>query len=179
MKKRILNIGCGNETYGTDFVDLYPPKNRPEVKKVDIQKQKLPYPDNTFDEVYSKCLLEHCINPGEVLKEMVRVLKKGGKIRVITDNANYWTFALKNSLHRGSYEQEKSEDRHYILFTDWHLKNYMRKLGMKKVKVKYLPEKYIDQNKTKFFIKNLINKILRLTPLDKISYMRLELEAVK
>jgi len=31
MPKRILNIGCGNDTYGTDFLDLYP--KRKEVKK--------------------------------------------------------------------------------------------------------------------------------------------------
>lgn len=89
-RKRILNVGCGRETYGTHFVDLYP--TRPEVKEVNIDNEKPPFPANYFNdnEVYSKNLLEHLTNPGFVLKEIVRVLKKGGKLILITDNASYW-----------------------------------------------------------------------------------------
>jgi len=50
MGKRILNIGCGNDTYGTDFVDLYP--SREEVKRVDLEKEKLPFKKNSFEEIY-------------------------------------------------------------------------------------------------------------------------------
>lgn len=56
-KKRILNIGCGNDTYGTDFVDLYP--QRKEVKKCMIDSEKLPYSKNTFDEVRMYFVFEH------------------------------------------------------------------------------------------------------------------------
>jgi len=177
MRERILNVGCGNQTYGTDFIDLYPKRNN--VIKIDIQKQRFPYRKEIFDEVYSKCLLEHCMNPGSLLGEMIRVLKKNGKIRIITDNANYWTFALENSLHRGGYEQEKSEDRHYVLFTDWHLYNYLRRFNLKNIRIKYIPERYIHQNKIRFFLKGIINAILRITPLSKMSYIRLEGEAIK
>ncbi len=177
MQKRILNIGCGNQKYGTDFVDLYP--KRKSIIKLDLQKQRLPYKKEIFDEVYSKCFLEHCMNPGRMIEEMIRVLKKNGKIKIITDNANYWTYALKDSLHRGSYEQEKSEDRHYVLFTDWHLINYMKKFKLKNIKIKYIPEKYIHQDRIKFFIKIVINKILRKTPLNKMSYIRIQVEATK
>jgi ubiquinone/menaquinone biosynthesis C-methylase UbiE len=75
--KRVLNVGCGDDTFGTDFVDLYP--IRGNVIMCDVTKEKLPYEDNTFDVVYSKNLLEHLSNLWFALKEMKRVLKKNGK----------------------------------------------------------------------------------------------------
>ena len=78
MMKRILNLGCGSEAYGTDFVDVYP--SRKEVLKCNVGKEKLPYRKDTFDEVYSKNLFEHIPTPLNILKETKRVLKKGGKI---------------------------------------------------------------------------------------------------
>ena len=43
------------------------------LSKCDVDTEKLPFPDNYFDEVYSKNLLEHLRNPGFALKEMIRV----------------------------------------------------------------------------------------------------------
>jgi len=74
--KRILNIGCDKTTYGTDFVDLYP--KRPEVKKCNIDTDRLPYPDETFDEVYSTFVFEHLTNPEHYFAESLRVLRGGG-----------------------------------------------------------------------------------------------------
>ncbi len=48
-KVRILNLGCGKDTYGTDFVDIY--LSRKEVIRCNIDKESLPYGDGTFDEV--------------------------------------------------------------------------------------------------------------------------------
>jgi len=157
--ERVLNIGCGNETYGTDFVDLYP--SRDDILKIDIQSEKLPY-------------LEHCMNPGNVISEMYRVLKKGGKLIIITDNANYWGYSLRNSLHRGGYEKNNLEDKHYVLFTDWHLKNFSKKNNFKKIEIKYLKEFYDKQNKIKYFIKLVINSFLKITPFDKMAFMRIQ-----
>ncbi|HKZ42047.1 MAG TPA: class I SAM-dependent methyltransferase, partial [Candidatus Hodarchaeales archaeon] len=70
---RILNVGCGNDTYGTDFVDLYPVRD--DVIRCDVEKEKLPFRDNTFDEVFSGNIFEHLKNPNLVLREMSRVLK--------------------------------------------------------------------------------------------------------
>jgi SAM-dependent methyltransferase len=73
--KRILNVACGKDTYGTDFVDMYP--SRVNVIKYDIEKG-LPFEDATFEEVYSHCLFEHLRNPFNMLLEMKRVTKVGG-----------------------------------------------------------------------------------------------------
>ena len=128
--KKILNIGCGNETYGTDFVDKYP--MRKDIKKCDLDREKLPYKNNTFDVVFSKNFFEHIKNQGQVLKEMVRVTKKGGKIVVITDNASFLFW--KKDVYPEGYGQE---DQHFSLFTPEHMANHFKTLNLKNIKVKY------------------------------------------
>lgn len=135
-EKKILNVGCGNDTYGTHFVDLYP--SRAEVISCNVDKEKLPFPDNFFDEVYSKNLLEHLRNPGFALEEMVRVLKPGGRLIVITDNASYIGFHLSifgSRMHKGGYKGMGEEDVHYSLFTRHHLKNHLRYLGLENIRI--------------------------------------------
>jgi ubiquinone/menaquinone biosynthesis C-methylase UbiE len=138
--KRILNIGCGEDLNGTDFIDLYP--SRPEVIKCNVDKEKIPYKNNTFDEVYSKCLFEHLTNPLFALKEMHRVLKRGGKLVLITDNAACFYFHFKSLgkfylEHYGGHEGKGPEDKHFALFTPEHLKNWMVKTGFKKIEINY------------------------------------------
>src|SRR3972149_5784116 len=93
--RKILNVGCGNQTYGTHFVDKYP--KRKGVIKCDIERGKLPFKSNQFDEVYSRCLFEHLKNPFHVLKEMHRILKPKGRLILITDNAGFWGFHMPMS----------------------------------------------------------------------------------
>ena len=175
---RILNVACGEHTYGTDFIDLYP--KRHEVIKWDINKNSsLPYKKEVFDEVFCKGFLEHSTNVGTLISEMKRVLKKNGKLKIITDNASYWTFALKNSLHRGGYEHKDSpEDKHYCLFTDRHLRNFFELYDLKVKKLNYI---FVQEESKSFFrkwFKRLVNYFLLLT-LNKFAYMRLEIEGIK
>jgi len=152
--KRILNVGCGNETYGTHFIDLYP--TRKEVIKLDVNFEKFPFPSNYFDEVYSRCLFEHLKNPLNFLKESYRVLKRKGKIVIITDNAN-WIGYIFSPLHHGGYEKESfAEDKHFALFTPNHLKNWLECCGFKVESVQYM---FFNKEFTKSRIKAWITKI--------------------
>lgn len=54
-------------------------KNFPDVEFKSTDLQDLPYIDNYFDLVVSLETLEHCPSPFIFLKEIARVLKKGGK----------------------------------------------------------------------------------------------------
>ncbi len=157
--ERILNVGCGYDTYGTDFVDFYPCRN--DVERCNIDRERLPYKDNTFDEVYAKNLLEHLTDVSNFFREAARVLKKGGRIVVITDNASYWGYAV-GKTHLGGYERMHGdkEDRHYSLFTEWHLKNHLRSVGLQTVRTEYLRRPGPPLK----LIKRLINAVLRITP---------------
>ncbi|MDI6752578.1 MAG: class I SAM-dependent methyltransferase [bacterium] len=61
----------------------------------DILKQapgeKIPFEDNTFDVVYSTMVLEHVEDPEKVIKESIRVLKKGGYLQFVIPNyGSFW-----------------------------------------------------------------------------------------
>lgn len=139
--KKILNIGCGEDTFGTHFVDLYP--TRDNVIKCDVDKDELPFEDNFFDEIYAKFIFEHMKNPNLFLKKCYRVLKKGGNLVLITDNAGFWIFHLpiKFCYSREHYDnlvRRGKEDKHYAIYTILHVKNHLIAAGFKDVKVKYL-----------------------------------------
>jgi ubiquinone/menaquinone biosynthesis C-methylase UbiE len=175
VKPRILNIGCGSETYGTDFVDKYPP--RAGVKKCDVDVQRLPYPDNTFEKVYCNSLFEHLTNPRFFLKEAKRVLKKDGTIEIITDNANYWVWALSNKAHSGSYVRHGSEDTHYALFTEKHLRNWCELAGLKVLKVEYLTQNTVKR--PGHAVRLIFDKIVQHTPLRNAGYYQLRVVCKK
>ncbi len=79
MKK--LNFGCGEKILpryvNVDIVKL------PGVDIV-INLNKTPYPfrDNEFDEIEADNVIEHLDNFIEVMQELQRILKPGGKIRI-------------------------------------------------------------------------------------------------
>lgn len=48
--------------------------------------EALPFPDASFDVVYSTNVLEHTHDPAQVLREAVRVLKPGGTLQIVCPN---------------------------------------------------------------------------------------------
>ena len=100
---RILEIGSipgqftamlkqlGFSVQGVDLdpgrVDGFWQKHDLPVEKVDIEQQKLPFPDDTYDVAIFAEVLEHLrMNPLHALSEIRRVLKPGGRIILSTPN---------------------------------------------------------------------------------------------
>lgn len=95
-RSKILDVGCGDgysmdlmrdawfEPYGVDF---YEPKvNRAIQHEHDVEVcdlNKIPYPDEEFDVVYCRHVLEHLVEPLESLKEFHRVLREKGLLSLI------------------------------------------------------------------------------------------------
>ena len=136
--QRTLNFGCGSDTYGTDFVDLYP--SRPEVIRCNIENERLPYEDNTFDVIVAYGLVQHITNLPNFFNECKRTLKKGGTLDILVANAGFW--GLFGSTFYGKYdsaiaEKGMTEGKAYILFTTTSLHNVMDKYGYTDIKCSY------------------------------------------
>lgn len=183
--KKILNIGCGDDKYGTDFVDVYP--TRKEVIKCNVDDEELPFPDNNFDKVYAKFIFEHMKNQNNFLKKCYKVLKNGGKLVLITDNAGCWVFhfPLKFLYSMQHYEntiREGKLDRHYSISTLMHLKNHLTDAGFKNVRIKYMwfENRTITLKNHLLFITMVsIAKIISLFLPQKNSYPHMIAEAKK
>jgi predicted SAM-dependent methyltransferase len=132
--EKIINLGCGNSTYGDVRVDFIKTPTTTEV--YDIEKG-IPYPDNTFDKVYSRNILEHMSNVGFHLSECFRVLKPYGTVDITTDNALCYRYYLFGT-HTGRYEQQHLGDHHYSIFTKKHLQNHFERAGFTKIQIEYV-----------------------------------------
>ncbi len=75
-----LHLGCGND-YKKGYVNCDISKDvNPDVI-VDITK-KLPFKDNSVDEIIMNHVLEHTQKPIDVFKEIYRICKRGAIVRI-------------------------------------------------------------------------------------------------
>ena len=96
---KILDIGCGDGSiinflnkpnyYGVDGdeknIKALLSKNI-KAKKIDFNKEKIPFEKERFDFILILDILEHVVNPRELLKEAKDRLKENGKIIVTLPN---------------------------------------------------------------------------------------------
>ncbi len=94
---KLLDLGCGRGEFGRAFKEQglivegadietdteFLPKDFP-VKNFDFTTERFPYEDESFDVVFSKSTIEHAYEPKNFLEEQKRILKKGGRIIVMT-----------------------------------------------------------------------------------------------
>jgi SAM-dependent methyltransferase len=96
---RLLDVGCGNgwssylfakTAYDVVGMDLNPGFfEPPPLPNLNLQKgsvMSLPYSDASFDLVASYQMLEHVPNPELALVEMLRVVKPGGTVAIVSPN---------------------------------------------------------------------------------------------
>jgi len=65
----------------------------PECLQIDANKP-LPFPDESFDLIWSSEVIEHLEQPGATLDELRRVTRPGGHIVLTTPNSYMWLFRL-------------------------------------------------------------------------------------
>jgi SAM-dependent methyltransferase len=106
LRGRILDCGCGEDLFGPDLrrpgndvlsldLDLKVLRRVPG-RKVSASADRLPFADDTFDAVWSCALVEHV--SGDTLPEMIRVVRPGGRLVVVTPNRHSPFDSLKRVL---------------------------------------------------------------------------------
>ena len=78
----------------------------------------LPLEDESVDFIVFSHVIEHLYHPIQILKEACRVLKKGGKLLLSTDNG-YMLGGFLNYLHPQSYLHEPVEQTAAMTFHEW------------------------------------------------------------
>lgn len=142
-----MNVGCGEDMRGDIRIDIR------HTKAVTILADCyfLPFRNDTFEEVDSIALLEHCLNPFNALKEQIRVLKTGSSLICETDCARYWRFHLHLQNHvrhfKSKIENYNPSDTHYMIFYPENVEKMFKLLKLKKVSWRYKKEpwKKIDR----------------------------------
>ena len=112
--KSVLDIGIGAgffsrfciqkkaKTISLDFADpmiQYHRKNNPDFTLVQADAQYLPFKNESFDTILALDVIEHLPSPPDFLNEVNRVLKKKGRLILITPNtSNVFEKTLKTFL---------------------------------------------------------------------------------
>ena len=143
---RLLDIGCNYgfflrvcepqfDTYGIDASQYAISQARnyaPDSKLLlgDIQKG-LSYNDETFDVVTMFDTLEHIANYKYTLKEVYRILKRGGIFTLTTPNR--WSL---NSILFGKDYWFKRDSTHVVLFSKDSLMRNLSETGFTQIKIR-------------------------------------------
>lgn len=121
---KLLDFGCGSKPYkslftnATEYIGLdYEGEghsHRDEQVDVFYDGRHIPFPDVSFDAVFSSEVMEHIFNPYEILPEINRVMKPGARLlltcpfvwpehEVPVDYARYTGFALQHLLEQNGF----------------------------------------------------------------------------
>ena len=121
---RLMDFGCGRKPYENLFqvneyigVDVKTSGHDHASSKVDVfyNGKTLPFADNSFDSVFCAEAIEHIFNPDEVLLEIKRVMKNGGRILLTApfcwneheipfDYARYSSFGISHLLEKQGFK---------------------------------------------------------------------------
>jgi SAM-dependent methyltransferase len=138
FKGEVLDVGCGSMPYKS--LILAPPSQAVRVTGLDLAGDKyspdlvwdgkaIPLPDASVDSAMLTEVLEHCPEPGNVLREVARVMRPGGFLfltvpfiwpihEVPHDEFRYTPYSLRRILEDTGFDQieiEATGGRHAML----------------------------------------------------------------
>ena len=84
-----LNLGCG-QSKKKGYINIDSSKQVNPDKVIDLEKAKLPFKDNSVDEIIAEHVLEHINNFIPLVHEMYRVCKNNSMIKIKTPFYSSW-----------------------------------------------------------------------------------------
>jgi 2-polyprenyl-3-methyl-5-hydroxy-6-metoxy-1,4-benzoquinol methylase len=138
---RILDVGCG-DGFHLNLLKEYGNKNW-TLEGIDLDKraveaakrsglnvhlgsvEEMDLPENSYDLVFMVQTIEHVEKPAAVLNAVYKLLKKGGKFVIVTDNTDSIDFNLYKKRYWGGYHFP----RHWNLFNRKSLSKLAEKTG--------------------------------------------------
>ncbi len=106
-----------------DAVDL------DEKKVVNLDRETVPYPDNSFDYVTCLEVIEHLTMRDNNLAEIHRIIRPGGKCLISVPNIQFIEYLI--ALFKGKMPNPAADTRHMSIFTKRFLKQQIEKTGLK------------------------------------------------
>jgi SAM-dependent methyltransferase len=146
----LLDVGCGTgdlwaylcgrfDTYqGADVVRYNAFPADAEFYSVDLDAQRLSFPDGAADVVAAVETIEHLENPRAFLRELVRLLRHGGWVVVTTPNQlsllSKLTLLVKNQFNAF---QDNNYPAHLTALLEGDLRRMAAECGLGEVAVRY------------------------------------------
>ncbi|UKL13131.1 class I SAM-dependent methyltransferase [Dissulfurimicrobium hydrothermale] len=148
---RLLEIGCGNGDrlikirrlgWGVEGQEIDPVavstclRKHPGLEVSLGGLRDLSYPDGAFDAIIMNHVIEHLHDPMSLLKECLRILKKGGALVLATPNINSFGHRYFKSAWRGL-----EPPRHLYIFSTNTLKKLAENAGFDRFKTWTTPDR--------------------------------------
>jgi len=169
-----LHLGCGND-YKKGYINCDISQEVNPDKIVDLEK-KLPFEDNSVDEIYSRHTFEHVENFMQLMEEIYRICKNNAKLKII----------VPYFAHPGAF-QDPTHKRFFTCKTFGYFDSnnpfsYYSNVKFKVINTKLIA--FVLRPKISFIFDKIINSNLRIyerlfsriLPAEEI---RVELEVLK
>jgi len=114
---------------------------------IQMNAEKLDFPDNSFDMVWSWGVIHHSANTENILDEIHRVLKPGGVAKIMVYHRGWWNYYLVNffihGIIRGGFLKYKTFTNVVQANTDGAIARYYSIKSWKITVSKFLPVRFV------------------------------------